>query len=262
MPQWIHERAEHILAKNPKMREALEGELLGDGSLVVGHRYQNARFQLQAKSRGQVLLAHAALHTLGGEPAPFIRKSSGYRTSPCRMWQWLSHRHVFLTEQHRRWYPNGVKIVPPDFKLTAVSALHWFVGDGSLHSRQAQVILCTDNFDELSIERLMQQLLLLGLSSYTSRTSKGNQRICLSGVDCDKWFDTIGPCVVPDMVHKWSVVPRRYHTKRVNLRERERILLLRQKGLSYTKVAERIGRNISTVWEAVNGRKRRAGMDT
>ena len=269
MPAWIHDRAEHLLAKNPSMSksqafavEALEGELLGDGSLLIGKRYKNAKFQLQAKCRGQVLLAHTALHVLGGEPSSFVRKSSGYRTTPTEMWQWSSHRHEFLTAERHRWYPNGKKIVPPDFNLSPLAALHWFVGDGSLHPTQAKVTLCTDNFDELSMERLCQQLVRFGLSPYLSVTSKKHQRINLSGWDCDGWFNIIGPCVVSEMEHKWSVVKRKYSTKRVSPREKERIQFFRAQGLSYPQIAHKVGRNVSTVWEAVNGRKRRASLDT
>lgn len=268
VPKWIHSRAEHLLAKNPSMSkatafavEALEGELLGDGSLLIGKRYKNAKFQLQAKARGQVLLAHAALHVLGGEPTSFIRKSSGYRTTPTRMWQWASHRHEFLTVERQRWYPSGTKIVPPDFRLSPLAALHWFVGDGSLHPTQAKVTLCTDNFDELSVKRLCQQLVRLGFSPYLSTTSKGHQRINLSGWDCDTWFDVVGPCVVSEMAHKWSVVKRKYSTKRVSAQEKERVLFFRAQGLFYSEIARKVGRNISTVWEAVNGRNRRASLD-
>lgn len=249
MPEWLHNRV---------VLEALEGELLGDGSLLVGRRYTNAKFQLQAKSRDQVLLAHSSMHVLGGEPVPFTRKSSGYRTTPVQMWQWASHRSQCLTEQWQRWYPQGQKIVPPDFVLTARSALHWYIGDGSLHKGQAQITLCTDSFDELSIHRLRVQLQERNLLPSVLITKKGHLRLVLSGSCVDKFLELVGPCPVPGMEYKWAVVPRKYSTKRVSVAERETMRGLRQYGYSYSWISTVTGRNISTVHEAVNGRKRRA----
>lgn len=241
---------------------ALEGELLGDGCLCIGRRYANACFRLQAKARGQVLLAHAALSALGGEPVSFVRKSSGYRATPTEMWQWVSHRSAFLTSQYQRWYVEGRKIVPHDLELTALSALHWYVGDGSLHRSQAQITLCTDNFDALSISRLKKQLELHGLQPRIRHTEKEHLRLALTGSCVDLFLAWIGPCPVPELSHKWAVVERAYSTKRLTEVEKQTIRQLRQQGNSYQQVAVRTGRNISTVHEAVNGRARRAPMDS
>jgi len=36
-----------------------------------------------------------------------------------------------LKDLRERWYPNGVKKVPDDIKLTPSTLFNWFVGDGS-----------------------------------------------------------------------------------------------------------------------------------
>ncbi len=265
MPEWIHNRAEHLLAKNPSMSkstafavDAFEGELLGDGCLCIGRRYTNACFRLQAKAEGQVLFAYDALYGLGGRPISFVRRSSGYRVTPTKMWQWVSRRSEFLTDQYRRWYLNGKKIVPADFNLTALSALHWYIGDGSLHPTQAQVVLCTDNFDDVSVRRLETQLSCRELLPKRRRTNKGHVRLALTGSCVDKFLSWIGPCPVPELSHKWLVIERKYSTKRVSDQEKTLMRYLREAGYSYQEVSARTSRNISTVHEAVNGRVRHA----
>jgi hypothetical protein len=238
--------------------QALEGELLGDGSLYIGKRYTNACFQLQAKAQGQVHLAFAALSHLGGHPHSFIRNSSGYRSTPVQMYGWRSHRSALLTEMYHEWYHAGVKAVPRDFTLTPTSALHWYIGDGSLHRAQASIVLCTDNFDELSIRHLQNELFSNGFQPTTRTTCKGHLRLALTGACVDAFLIWVGSCPIPEMVHKWSVVSRKYSTKRVSLQERRVILQLRAQNYSYSNIAKRVGRNISTVHEVVNGRVRRA----
>lgn len=242
----------------PALLQALDGELLGDGCLCVGKRYSNACFRLQAKARGQVLLAHAVLHSLGGDLHSFVRKSSGYRTTPTVMWQWASHRSEFLTNLWKKWYRHGRKIVPPGFTLTSTSALHWYVGDGSLHKSQAQIVFCTDNFDRLSIQRLVKQLQDRGFHPSLRHTKKGHVRIALTGACVDLFLRWIGPCPVSEMEHKWALVSRKYATKRITEEEKTTIRRLRAEGCSYRQISSYIGRNIGTVHAVVNGRQRRA----
>jgi len=56
-----------------------------------------------------------------------------------------------------RWYPNGVKIIPKDVRITPLSTLLWFLGDGSYRKRdnRSELIFCTNGFLYNEIENIL-----------------------------------------------------------------------------------------------------------
>ena len=69
------------------------------------------------------------------------------------------------------WYPNNVKIVPRTLQLTPTTALHWYLGDGSLDNHQG-LIFCTDSFDASDIDFL---ICLLCYENIKARRYKNNR---------------------------------------------------------------------------------------
>lgn len=65
--------------------------------------------------------------------------------------------YVELRELRQRWYPNGVKCVPEDVRLTAASVADWVSGDGTGNSAGG-LILCTDGFTEQDVRHLICRL--------------------------------------------------------------------------------------------------------
>lgn len=49
-----------------------------------------------------------------------------------------SHTNEFFTKERKRWYPDGIKIVPKDIKLNREVLLWWYLGDGSLTKYRAE----------------------------------------------------------------------------------------------------------------------------
>lgn len=240
--------------------EGLEGELLGDSSLVIGKRYHNAAFRLQARSRGQVILAYARLVILGGAaPSRFMRKTV-YHKQPVEYWQWRSRRHEVLTQQRRRWYPDGVKIVPEDFQLTPISALHWYVGDGCLRRKSPAITLCTDCFDTQSIRKLMMELANCGFTANPEPHRKGF-RIRLGAGEVSNWLSWIGPCPVPSMEYKWQPVFYDRRNPPLSARDKRFIEELLKDGVGYRQIADMVGRSYTTIYSHF-WRRRNAGMDT
>lgn len=60
--------------------------------------------------------------------------------------------------QRNRWYPNGVKQVPSDLKLTPLVVSQWLCGDGT-YARDGSLTFCTDGFDKPSVDLLSKMLL-------------------------------------------------------------------------------------------------------
>lgn len=79
-----------------------------------------------------------------------------------------SYVSPYLTQQRKRWYPNGVKEVPEDFTLTPVSLACMFMGDGnsSLDRRNPIPVharLCTQGFSLRSVGLIEIALRKIGI---------------------------------------------------------------------------------------------------
>lgn len=59
--------------------------------------------------------------------------------------------------QRIRWYPEGVKIVPSDLKLTPLVMAQWLCGDGT-YSRDGSLTFCTDGFAKRDVDYLSELL--------------------------------------------------------------------------------------------------------
>jgi hypothetical protein len=230
---------------------ALDGELLGDGSLFVGKRYSNARFQLQPAYEGQARFAEGSLFDFGGKTVSFVRKVSGFRSSPSVVWMYNTPRIPTITVQWKRWYPNHTKAVPEDFILSQTSALHWYVGDGSLHKQNPRIVFCTDSFDDLSVQRLMTQLRNNDFSPRLTKSSKKASRIELGVGDVEHFLHWIGPCPVPELSYKWEP---QFRAKRNKWMSEEELVLLWQlhaEGMKIGDISRKLGRSYHTVYSIV-----------
>jgi hypothetical protein len=70
---------------------------------------------------------------------------------------------TFFTEQRKKWYPKGKKIVPKDIKINKDMLLWWYIGDGHLHKNinrpnARRIELATEGFTLKEIKNLILQL--------------------------------------------------------------------------------------------------------
>jgi len=66
-----------------------------------------------------------------------------------------------FTKFHDTWYPNGLKIIPKNIKLTPLSAAVWFCDDGSFRAKRREGInlqIATHGFDLGSVEYICNEL--------------------------------------------------------------------------------------------------------
>lgn len=265
MPKWVHSTlalGDKACGENhmSEIRECLEGELLGDGYLRIRKNYVNAIFQLQTKYVGQALFAMASMHKLGGVLREVVRKPGKFNKKPYIMQCWESHAQAWLTFEFKRWYIAGRKIVPADFVLTRTSALHWYVGDGSLHRGNPRIVLCTDGFDEVSVRRLLRQLEFQGFHPRRRLSTKRKPRIELGVGDVDSWLSWIGPCPVFELQHKWDVTFREKRNRYLPALDRYSVRNLHDKGCTCAEIATRLGRSYHTIYSVLHERRNHAAM--
>lgn len=196
--------------------EVFDGVMLSDGGLIIPSRGVNARLQVKLSGEEHIdWLYHIrdALEALNISVSPGYPRLVAHRPGrqPCVMLSTLCD--PYLTEQYRRWYPDGTKEVPEDFRFTPVVLADEFTGDGSARKdKRSPTIclqLCTEGFSLGSIEKIEQELSRLGIAD-TGRTQqykrlKGNGsgiRVNVPQGAVNFFMDLVEPHVMPSYRYK------------------------------------------------------------
>ncbi|WP_413808141.1 hypothetical protein [Streptomyces sp. OE57] len=186
--------------------EVIEGELLGDGSLVSrvrGTTRYAAQYLHHARDRAYLEWLVTQLpgleHTIFGPYKPETGTAFVLQT----------RTYAGLLPLFERWYDparpaHRRKRVPLDLRVTPLMALHWYLGDGHLAvdrrspGTKPVIRLSTDGFALEEVERLAAQL--QHCRARVGRFGKGH-RIVLDSAPFLEW---IGHCPVPDVYgYKW-----------------------------------------------------------
>ena len=202
----------NTLELSPYLCALLEGELLGDGSLVPCSKY-TAVYGHASKHKAYVEWLSEEFASEGMEQAGVIREAQAFNEDTGRTSKTYVYRSLcypVLLEWRKRFYPEpeDKKIVPEDLILDPIRCRQWYLGDGHLAKSQRQrpaIYLYTCAFDAHSIQRLREQLSELGIVT-TLQPSRNQLYI---GADyMQRFLDYIGPC--PESVeevfgYKWAV---------------------------------------------------------
>jgi hypothetical protein len=195
-----------------KAHAMLDGELLGDGCLECDHGFQ-AYFSLSVGKNRKEWIQHiwSMFEESGMRFASRIYLSHGG-------WRFHTMKTMDLKEEWTRWYrinpgfdPSRrasfsnrryVKIVPVNLKLSPLSLLHWYIGDGHRDADGAAQ-LCTQGFRRDEIEFLRLRLLEdFGIGSSSGKD--GSIRLCR--MDCERLLKTVGKSPVMCYNYKWRPI--------------------------------------------------------
>ena len=171
--------------------EFIEGELLGDGSIVpisnfsasYEHGTQHRKYLVWNKQRLE------EFNMLVKDPYRRTIKGKTY-------WQFRTLAYSELLDLRKKWYPDGKKRVPRNFCLTPISARQWYLGDGSLtypsgnKMWRPHITICAAGFDRESIRALMESLKRHGIE--VALWSKG--QIGMRAHAAQEFLKWIGPC--------------------------------------------------------------------
>ena len=204
-----HLRYANHLDLTPVAKEFIEGELLGDGSIIPHSRYA-ARFVYGSQHLLYIHWLAKQLAGFGIQQSGKIRAKMGTTNKKKKTFGYASLSYPELFALRKRWYPKGQKTVPTDLRLTPIVVRQWFIGDGYLRIRPHQrpsIVLSTDGFDRESIFALRKKLLARGIETTTQRYGKG-YRIYVRTSATPAFFSFIGPC--PSEIesiygYKWRV---------------------------------------------------------
>jgi len=184
-----------------ELLEVLNGLMLGDGHLSLAK--WSSFYQHGSKFRGLLVWLSDELNRYGIRQSGtiYIQRHKKYSVVS---FHYVSRCYVELKLIHPKWYRPAteeerkkgkkyIKILPADLKLTPLTCLHWFIGDGYLGKcgkYTNYVSLCTQGFTEKEVYLLVSLLKSLGFKA-TKHKNKGI-RICVKSTE--DFFNYIGPC--------------------------------------------------------------------
>ena len=193
--------------------EWINGELLGDGRLNSISPY-SAQFLYSSSKEEYINYVSKTLNSFGikqtGKIYKSITKINNY--GPYFGYYYFSLNYEELLPIWKKWYPNGKKIVPKDLILTPLTCRQWYIGDGCLDclNRHPCIILSTQGFTTIDVERLKKELIKLGLNGTRQPASN---IIHISVYSTKDFLNYIGPCPVKCYQYKWNYYKKKEDVK-------------------------------------------------
>lgn len=232
----LNQSKNQILPLNERQKQILMGLLLGDGSLERRKLSHNARLRIDhtyLDQKAYVGYLYSEFHNLCGKTPKIITHKSDKRTGKIYRSIYFKTFNLFsLNQYHSLFYKTvdqGVmyaqvqqerpsietkylkytKVVPDDIEyfLTPLSLAHWLMGDGYYNSSDKRIILCTEGFTSLEIDKLIYAL----IHKFNIKSSKIKRsssfpdqrwRIKINLQDVNKFKLLVIDHVLPEMLYK------------------------------------------------------------
>ena len=196
---------------NKRTIEWIDGFLLGDGSIGFRHdeTYMGSRFSIGSSQQQWAEFSMSGLKNYSpSEPST----SGKVRVkAPNPIWSSSTLTHPDIISQARRWYPvsnNYKKRIPVDVKITPISVLLWYLGDGSITKYGVSYVIriATCSFYPEDIENiLIPKLKDIGIEA--CRTEDKND-VKISTNSVGDFFDFIGKkSPIPCYNYKFEYAP-------------------------------------------------------
>jgi len=178
---------------NEKTIEALDGFLLGDGGIGRPSSVSCPSTRLNMWSTEKEWTEYALSFFSKYEPSEAKQSGKIREKSPRLSWGSSTKHHRDFKIQYERWYPNGGhKQVPEDVRITPLSILLWYLGDGSITKSGVSYVIrfATCSFAPNDIDNiLLPKLEKIGL--FGIRTKYKND-IKLQTSSVKRFFEIIG----------------------------------------------------------------------
>jgi hypothetical protein len=192
----------------------LDGLMLGDAYIPPNQAL--LYFGQQRRNREYVEYIATALGMLIERVRDRARKPDRRTGKVYECSELRSLSHPVYARLRQRWYKDGRKVVPGDFRISPECVLHWFLCDGSCSVNRggAQLVLCTDAFATQEVEFLRQQLGSVGIEAALIT----NRRIRVSQRSIERFYRFIGECPVLCMAYKWIPEQNRASSQQTHLK--------------------------------------------
>lgn len=182
-------------------KQVLVGYLLGDGHIETWRNSQVARLKVEQGLKQEVFV-----DWLFEIFKDFVRTSPQVGKAKVSFNTLASKQFSFY---RKRFYLSGKKVIPDDIKdlLTPLSLAVWYMGDGSIKSRECNGrIINTHGFTEPEIRKLCQILRGKFALKTSIRRQKDGLQIYISAKSAGTLSSIIKPYLLPCFHYKLPVV--------------------------------------------------------
>lgn len=153
---------EKIIPLSKRTKEIILGSLLGDGSLRIHPRYQNARFSFRhsVKQKEYFFWKVNQLREISGPKNIWLQGQKGHDGWGQKKWRYQSKALASLTQLYHLTCKKDRKNIRRKWlnQLSPLSLAIWWLDDGSLVSDSRQGVLCTDSFSQKEVKILAKYL--------------------------------------------------------------------------------------------------------
>ena len=191
-----------------KETEFVDGALLGDGH-ITKPRGNSCQFSYITSKRGHAEYVYQKLKRMAVkecENGPVKARVYDKRTKKTyTSYRFRTVSNITFFGVRLRWYPEGIKVIPADVKMTPICALIWYLGDGSLieASRSYYIKLCTNGFDKDNVEHVLFPQLIQYDPSFI-RASETQWWVYIPRRHINEFLTFIGECPVAEYSYKWE----------------------------------------------------------
>jgi len=187
--------------------EFFDGLMLSDGSIC-------RRKSLKGRhTRGNDFLSCAFKHEefakyiksqleLKPEVHNKIHVSGRYKSGQCEQFGILSSPNIFFTKERDRWYPEGIKLIPRDCRITPTSLNIMYLGDGYIRKDKdnKSIYLSTHSFVKGDLKIITDYLYSVNIKSKI----QADNQIRISSYNTQDFLNYIGDCPVECYRYKWK----------------------------------------------------------
>lgn len=209
-----------------EQKQVLYGALLGDGSLILHKNCKNAIFSYTSKSKQHVeYVSNSFKKYLSGENIKQYTYYDSRTNKEYSRYVMRTYTNKSFTDEHNKWYKNGIKTIPKNLKLTPLICKIWYIGDGGIcHSNRSEWIkLSTQCFSkEEQEEILLPQLSQFEAILMKADIGKNKQQqyyIYIPHRKEKEFLNYIGECPFDDYLYKWEIseyknkIPKNHQSK-------------------------------------------------
>lgn len=183
--------------------EFFDGLMAGDGSLVrqiSEHHNRNAHISCKFKYKEFAEYINNFLN-MNCNIKLYKHISDRYKGGYCNNYNLYSKNNILFTEERKRWYPFGKKIIPKDFRFSPISMNILYLCDG-WKRKSGSLGISTQAFSKYNINKTFI-ICLKNLGIDCKMVQSGITVIPKRSAQ--KFLDFIGSCPVKCYEYKWDI---------------------------------------------------------
>ena len=188
----------------------LIGSLLGDGTLRRGQRAKNVNFKVEhgLKQKEYVFWKYEVFKEWVTTPPKISVRYDKNRLPYLKSWWFRTLRHPSITMFYKKFYVDGVKIIPKDIDnfLDSLAFAVWIMDDGSLNQDRLDISTYSFKLKEIwLLQKAIFKRFSLECNYYKDR-DKG-YRMYFRKNETQKLVPIISSFIIPNLRYKIPVTP-------------------------------------------------------